>query len=153
MPTIGSGISEQYDRIWEMLRSTVERFTEEQWKTGPADRAIPVRWAYHIVVSVDFYTQPSPEGYDWHARPGFLGDVALLPDRAALLEYVERAARAMRERILGMAESEFMEPSAFPWTGETKLAHFIYVLRHATVHLGEMAMLLRLNGAEEAEWR
>ncbi len=153
MPTIGSGLSEQYDRMWEMLRNTVERFSDEQWKMGPTDRAVPVRWAYHAVTSVGFYAGESPESFDWHARPGFEGDLALLPGRAALLDYLERTAVAMRARILGTADAEFLEPSAFPWTGESKLAHFVYVLRHATVHLGELAMLLRINGAEQAEWR
>jgi len=155
MPKIADALQNQFDRTWQMLRCSIERLTDEQWRTAPNERMIPARWAFHAIRSVDGYAGESRESF----TPVGLEDISweaaseALPSRQVILEYLEKAAEKMRARISSLSEEELLGPTGFPWTGESILEQMIYTLRHAQYHLGELAAALRYHGADEAEWK
>lgn len=156
MGKISDALLSQFDRTWEMLRCSIERLTDEQWRTAPNERMVPARWAYHAIRSADGYAGESREssvlvgleGINWEtAAP------AALPGRQDLLAYLDKVAAKMRARISSLSEEELLGPTGFPWTGESILEQMIYTLRHTQYHLGELAAALRFHGADQAEWK
>jgi hypothetical protein len=156
MTTITSELIEQYDRAWAMLRATIERITDERWRSGDAPGLVPARWALHAIETVAFYMRPTPDGFRWNARFGVDSDAPAdrLPSRADVLAYLEEVRADARATLERMSDSDLLEATnAFPWTGSTILGRMLYTLRHTMTHQGELSMILRFQGADETEWR
>jgi len=155
MATVGTSLSEQYDRMWDMLRATISRFSVDHWAAGERVELMPAKWAFHIIITVDFYARDTQDGFAWDGRYKIDWEkpAQTMPSQQQLLEYLGEVQASMRARLAATADADMMANSVFPWTGKNKAAHFIYTLRHAMYHLGELSMLLRLHGAVETEWR
>jgi|WetSurMetagenome_2_1015567.scaffolds.fasta_scaffold273384_1 hypothetical protein len=155
MSKIADALLHQFDRTWEMLRCSIERLTDEQWRTAPNERMVPARWAYHAIRSADVYAGENRESFsltglaggNWEAAPEDL------PSRQDILKYLGQVEAKMRARISSLSEEQLLGPTGFPWTGESILEQMIYILRHIQYHLGELAAALRSHGANQAEWK
>jgi hypothetical protein len=152
LDTISIALAAQFDRNWEMWRATIARFSDDEWRTAPRDRMLPVRWAYHAIQTVDFYMGENPESFDWETRADWGGDLCQLPNQKELLAYIDAMQAKIHQRLDSANDEEMLRPTAFPWTGHSLLQQMLYLLRHTQYHLGELAMLLRLRGDNEAEW-
>lgn len=153
--TTGPALAEQYDRMWEMMRAAIHRFTPEEWRAGDRPGLVPARWALHAIEAADFYSRPAPDGSVWAGRFGVDWEAPAeeQPGQDAMLDYLGEVQVQVGAWLRGASDADLLGENAFPWTGPNVLSRAVYALRHTMYHLGEMSMLLRLRGAEETEWR
>ena len=150
--TIGEVMARQYDRVWGSFRDAISKFSDAQWRTSDCDWLTPIRLAYHVVETAEFYSRESPksakETLNWDEGP-----VEQLLAQQQLLEYIDRVQPMVREWLMCCDDKTFLSPEIeFPWTGETRLDHAVYSLRHMQHHLGQINAELRRRGLPRGEW-
>jgi hypothetical protein len=155
MSKIADALLSQFDRTWEMLRASIERLTDEQWRTAPNERMIPARWAYHAIGAAYRYARENQEDYDRIELAGVNRESPpeAFPSRQDMLTCLGQVEVKMRTLLNRLSDDELLGPTGFPWTGESILEQMIYTLRHTQYHLGELAAALRFYGSNEAEWK
>jgi hypothetical protein len=147
-------LADQFLRMFFMLRSAVERFPEEDWRTGDSLYQRPAGLALHILQSIDGYCNlKAGEGsgdplaqISWQER-----DSSRLPSQEAVLVYLEKV-EARQANFIATADLLAKE-ELFPWTGTTLLSRALYSLRHAQHHLADMAMELQRRGFRPPDWQ
>jgi hypothetical protein len=156
MQTIGIGLADQFDRMWMMLREAIANCPDEEWKRdGGHWFLVPSRLAYHTVETVDSYCHNSPQEMDWGGRFGIdweSRDTERLPDREAMLAYLEEVQRSLEGMLRSMRDRALLAGHAFPWTGATIMERMIYTLRHSMFHLGQVQAEMRRRGLKGADW-
>ena len=156
MSKIGDALANQFERIWMQVRPAIENCPNAEWRRGDHPAFIPVRLACHLVETVDYYAQPTPESFpgagwgdvDWES-----GDVNALPDRDALLAYMEEVRGRVDAWLRGLSDEELLGGNAFPWTGDSPMERMVYTLRHSQHHLAEINEELTRRGLPPAGWR
>jgi hypothetical protein len=177
---VSGAMAGQLERQWVMLREALTMLDDGQYRGGEGYLA-PARLLMHTIRTSHFYLADGPDGFDWerpfvpHSRGADVGDpasrdvqyerwsraltagdeadVADLPSREALLAYLEEVV-AIGDAWLGeQDEAAWLGPTGFPWTGETRLAQMVYLLRHTQHHIGELNALLRTWDQPRVEWR
>lgn len=146
----------QKHRQWQMLRATINRFSDEEWRQGTKSMMSPAQVAFHLLQWADYYCRDSPNGFDKKARFGVEAndDVEKLPGRADLLNYVDAVEASTAAFLRSLDDTALLQPETIcKWTGSTVLDRILYALRHTTYHLGELSYILRINGAETTEWK
>lgn len=156
MHTIGTGLADQFERMWIMLREAIGNCPDEEWKRDAGHWfLIPSRLAYHTIETVDFYGRESPVEMDWARRFGAdweTKEAEKLPDREPILDYLEEIRGSLGGKLRSMSDEAFLAGHAFPWTGATVLERMIYTLRHSMFHAGQIQAELRRRGLQGAEW-
>jgi len=153
---LGNALAEQFDRAWEMLIATVQRCPPERWGAGARPDLVPARWALHAVETVDFYAQDAPDGFAWGGRFGVDwegAEAAELPSQEQIVDYAQDVRYALARWLRASSDDDLLADSAFPWCGATVLERVLYALRHTHQHVGELTMLLRVDGAHADDWR
>lgn len=158
---VAAELVRQYDNLWDVLGSTVRRIPRKQWTVGAAPARTPARQVCHIIASCEHYatgrsTARNRFGCDADALEGEVPADAL-PSVDDVLAYIGVARRAVRLWIQGMDERALLGPSpsakCHQVRGKTPLGHVLYVLRHATVHLGHLRAELRSRGLPYSVFR
>ena len=153
--TIGQTLAEQYDRVWGTLRDALGKMSDQQWRESDCDWLTPVRQAYHIVETAEFYAGAKGQGYKWGSLGGNWEESpsAELPSQAQMLAFLERVQATVRKWLVECGDAEYLLPEAgFAWTGGTRLSRALYSLRHAQHHLGQLNAELRRKGLARGEW-
>jgi uncharacterized damage-inducible protein DinB len=150
--TIGEVVARQYDRVWGTFRDAISKLSDPQWRTSECDWLAPIRLAYHLVETAEFYSLSSPkdgaEPLDWDS-----GATDQLPSQAQLLAYIDRVQPMVREWLTTCSDEAFLSSETeFDWTGGTRLDRAIYSLRHSQHHLGQINAELRRKGLPRGEW-
>jgi uncharacterized damage-inducible protein DinB len=150
--TIGEVLARQYDRVWNSLRDAVSKLSDQQWRTSDCDWLAPIRQAYHLVDTAEFYTRRSPkegdDSLDWANGP-----IGQLPSQEQLLAFIDRVQPIVREWLTACGDGAFMSAEAeFHWTGGTRLDRAVYSLRHSQHHLGQINAELRRKGLPRGAW-
>lgn len=135
-----------------MFRELVAAFPDGCWETTVEPVRSPRRFGIHAVQSVDVYLNLRPEDVDRKGLRDWQGPLESLPDRDELLGYAEEVLKRLHQQWGDRSDDDLLEPTAFEWTGSTRLGQHAYCLRHLMFHLGEMAMLARQSGVAEAPW-
>ena len=144
----------QYENLFHLLSVTSRRMSHKQWTSGPTPARTPVRQACHIVGSSDAYATGN-----WDICREHFGiqvdslDVEIpadqLPTVKQVLAYTDAARQRVSRWLGAMSNEELCGPAPNPgWAqrGWTLLGHVIYVLRHATLHLGYLRQELNARG-------
>jgi len=150
--TIGEVLARQYDRVWEMLRDAISQLSDEQWRTSDCEWLAPIRLAYHLVETAEFYRfddpQEATEPLNWDEGP-----TEALPSQAELLAYLDRVQSMVREWLTAGGEGEWLRPDdKYEWTGGTRLDRAVYSLRHSQHHVGQINAELRRKGLRRGKW-
>jgi len=149
---IGAIIAHQFDRVWGSLRDAISKLSDDQYRTSDSEWLAPIRLAYHIVETAEFYALKTPdEGsppLDWDTGPS-----ENLPTKEELLLYLDRVQATIREWLTKCSDEIFLlaEPD-FKDCGGTRLDRAIYSLRHAQHHLGQINAELRRKGLPRGGW-
>jgi hypothetical protein len=146
----------QYENLFHVLSVSSRRMSHKQWTSGPTPARTPVRQVCHITGSCDAYA-----AQDWgicrehFGRPVDWLNIETpadqLPKVKQVLEYVDAARQRLTRWLGAMSNEELCGPAPNPgWAqrGWTPLGHVIYVLRHATLHLGYLRAELNERGLE-----
>lgn len=147
-----SGLADQFDRSWWMLRDAVTRFTEEEWYSEIVPGMAPARRAFHLVYWSDVYVRRSRTAVTGVPDPD-TADLRSLPGQAALLGYMDQVADRIDSVLRKGRASQLLRDFGTRRTGANLHERLIYVLRHNLQHYGELQAMLRLAGHEPGEWR
>ena len=153
--TIGEVLARQYDRVWGTLRDAISQLSDEQWRASECAWLAPVRQAYHLVETAEFYGGETSKGYkfgslggNWEESPA-----AELPAQQQVLELIDRVQPRLRRWLTECSDSDFLaEETDFQWTGGTRLDRALYSLRHSQHHLGQINTELRRRGLPRGKW-
>lgn len=152
--TIIQALSNQYQRTLLMFREAVKAFPPEQWRVVENYYPRPAASAYHTLETIDFYSSgKTSDEFPWGHRFGVkweTKDYERLPSQKQLLNYLDEIEAKLTDWL------EQMDLSApernYSWTGETRLEHAIYVLRHTHQHTAELSLELHHRGFNSPEW-
>ena len=155
MDVIAASINRQFARMLGSLIDAMEKLDEAGTRAGDVDFLIPGRLAYHVLGSVDFYTEAAPNraminklGGHWEKSP-----VAELPSKERLVEYAVALRGKIAAYLATVPDAVMLAPgTGFDWTGETVLERLVYALRHAQHHVGQINAELRRRGLPRGAW-
>jgi hypothetical protein len=136
----------QYDNLFHVLRVTIHRISLKQWVEGADPFRTPVRQACHILESCEYYA--TGEGGGCRRRFGCLagsldGEIPAeqLPNPAQVVDYLLDVEQKVKAWLGGIREEDLLGRCPnWGWRerGLTLLGHILYVLRHATFHIGHL---------------
>jgi uncharacterized damage-inducible protein DinB len=149
---------ETFNRNWDMYHEAVKKIPDEHWRTGEISYLTPARIIYHVLECVDFYSNPTSEGYNWGHRFNIDWEEDVLseklPTKEQTKEYLEEMIEKLNDWLQELSDSDLLSPEkAFPWTGKTTLGRALYILVHSRQHLGEINAELRRRGLSRVEWQ
>ncbi|HJN14744.1 MAG TPA: DinB family protein, partial [Armatimonadota bacterium] len=153
MPTTGEALADQFDRCWEMLRSSARRISPDRWRKDDNAKLNPARWALHAVEAAEWYERDDPDGFPWGKRFGDWerGSADQLPTQDELIAYIDEVAATLGAHLRASTDEDLAAASPYPWTGETNIGRWVYTLRHTTFHAGEVDMNLRMELGPDEE--
>jgi hypothetical protein len=157
--TVTLDLLDQWHRTLAMVWSTIEVFDDEQWRTGLTWFHTPARVAYHLVESLDVYFVAARAGQELVRGARFGGNWSELsdedlPGQADLLEYLDEVQARMEAEFVALDDGQLAAPfDVYPWSGSTRLGHYVYAHRHTMHHLGGLAVLAAHHGHAEDNWR
>ena len=140
-----------------MLRTTIGKFTVEQWTSGISRFQAPAQVAYHVIECLDAYFREDPDApYTWGYRFGApfweLADDAQ-PNQEDLLSYLQDIEERIVRELSSLSDEELAAPhDAEKRHAETRLGHYIYALRHTMHHHGALTLLSIYHGNEGGSW-
>ena len=145
----------QYTAFFSVLEQAINNCTEEVWRSSTDFFFIPARLALHIVETLDFYLQPTPENFPWGKKLGNWETSGAddLPSKNQILDYMTEIKEAVSS-ALEVTDEVLLSTNMTPWSKylQSYLDRLFYVLRHSHHHLGQMNMILKTNGLEPAPW-
>ncbi|MHA2379475.1 MAG: DinB family protein [Candidatus Thorarchaeota archaeon] len=150
---IVDSITRQFASTWDMVRQAIDNIPDEDWRAAHGEWCYATT-AFHIVETVDFYSQRSPDGFDWGGR----FDIAKngghqpknMPSKKELLDYLDEMEKRI-VRVLRTPEIPLRQKDGFHWF-ESVLEKLLYALRHTVFHTGELALALRTWKCKKLKW-
>ena len=152
-------LEDHANRAFGMILCAAKGFSEAEWFKASSERMTPARIVHHILQTTERYTWlGKPAEYagenkgqfplDWEDTPtsrDFLG-------RDAACEHLEQARLATLEWIAQSGDGLLTGKPIWPWTGGTKLAQFLYLLRHLQHHMAELNAELHRRSLPVVDW-
>jgi hypothetical protein len=155
---IATELAGQFRRQFASLREMLAGMPPGQWREGDTAALVPARLAYHVLAGAELYARSST--YEEYAARRRYGDGWLtmppeqLPDTDAAATAIDQMAASVAAWLEGLSDETLLAfDDAFPWTGATRLARAMYLLRHSQNHIGELNAELRRRGLPRATWR
>ncbi|MFX1606390.1 MAG: hypothetical protein ACFFDD_10825 [Promethearchaeota archaeon] len=172
MNRIAEHLVNQFDRSWAMLVQAIEKVPNEKWPE--CIESIDIPWSetegmnvwyfsntvFHTIETVDFYTRDTPndfkwgykiEGIDWKSESPSLTTSRIT--KKDMLEYLTETKDNLNKKLSSFSEDEFFEQDGFRKWQASRLAKFIYTLRHSMWHIGELGRAIRDWDCERISWR
>jgi hypothetical protein len=154
-----------------MLRLAIENVPDEKWidcietidKPWSETKGMNVWYfsnvVYHTIQTVDFYTRDDPDDFKWGGRIGGIDWKTESPDITAsritkddMLKYLDETRTNLSDKLRSFSEDELFERDGFKEWQESRLAKFIYTLRHSMWHIGELGRTLRNYECDRISW-
>jgi hypothetical protein len=150
--TIGEVLARQFERVFGSLRDALSKMDDQQYRASDCEWLAPIRQAYHLVETAEFYTNQSvDEGappLDWDNGP-----VEALPSKSELIAYLDRVQPRVCQWLTGTPDDVFLSNEAdFNDSGGTRLDRAVVSLRHAQHHLAQINAELRRKGLPRGAW-
>jgi len=154
---LSQGLLENYRSTLKLVADVISQFDDIQWLEGNSQLQVPWKLSYHIVDCLDYYFREAPEiEYDWGYRfGGGWWELAEkdVPSRQDMLKYLENIEERIITHLSSLEDQELQKPfDREKEHGETKLAHYIYGLRHTMHHHGSLSLLSLQFGNDEGIW-
>ena len=139
-----------------LIRDTINNFDDEKWRKEYTWFQVPVRVARHTIECLDFYFKEQGAPFSWDTRfgrPYWETPNDEQPSQAELVAYlddlearIETIFAAMRDEELGEIYDNTAEKPV------TKIAHYLYALRHTVHHNGSLVALADILGVPSGDW-
>jgi hypothetical protein len=145
----------QYNNLFEVLTATIRPLSRKQWVGGPRPSQIPARQACHIIWACEVYATGNLDGCQ--PRYGcamenldFDIPVALYPTPHQVIHYANEVRGMVKLWLESKTEVDLGASMIHERRSRTGLGHVLYVLRHATLHLGFLCSELDNRGIKTA---
>jgi hypothetical protein len=156
---VSNALLAQFNRHWNMLEQAIEKYPQELWFVDEGD------WTYsyiifHILETTKFYIAKSPDEMEWGKRASIdwekdskekITEAKSKITKEFLLEYMEELKEDTSNLLEKLSIEELDNKEGFHWF-ESVLEKLLYLLRHNSVHLGELAKTLRDKNLERMIW-
>ncbi len=145
MTTTTNSLINQFAGSWKMLRQAINNVSDDNWNEGTS------KWVFsdmvlHIISTTDFYCGNSPDEFKGPTSEG-KDD----PSKEVLLTYLGEMEKKVGSVLQSLKEADLHEKDGFQWFNSI-FEKFVYLLRHNSLHLGELSYFLRDKGLKRMEW-
>jgi uncharacterized damage-inducible protein DinB len=139
-----------------MLDDALKGITEEKWLTE-IDGWTYADVIYHILNTQEFYIRDTPKGMKWgelYGSPELKNSKPMdyYPKKETLLKYLEEVKNSLRNYLLSIKDEDLYNSDGFKEHLSSIHKKLLYLLRHNAHHLGELALMHRINNLEKVEW-
>ncbi|MHA1965793.1 MAG: hypothetical protein ACXACG_12395 [Candidatus Thorarchaeota archaeon] len=169
---IVKNLVKQYESSWLMLRQCIENIPDEKWAVGI--KVIDRPWSevkgeniwyysdrvYHVIQTVEYYTNDDPKTMKWGDRIGGIEWRKESPEVTAsrikkndMFEYIEETEKKLREKLMSFSDNDLFEVDGFSEWQDSRLAKFLYTMRHSMWHIGELSRALRDYDCKRVSWQ
>ncbi len=158
--SISKALLSQFNRHWDMLKQAIENYPDEEWGKDEGEWTFSYI-IFHIIETTKFYIANSPDEMNWGARAGIdwekdskekIAKAKIDMSKKFLSDYMNEIKEKTTELLENISEEELTNTDSFQWF-KSILEKLIYLLRHNSVHLGELSKTLRDEGFERMIWR
>ncbi len=149
----------QFESKWKMLRDAVDKCPEEKWHEGEGDWIYS--WSvYHIIETADFYSRNNPESMTWGIKTGINWDIDSKDEiiskkskitKSFLNNYLEEIELRISRSLSETKDKDLLLKDDFRWF-DSVYEKLVYLLRHNSFHIGELAQKLRNWRSERLKW-
>ena len=169
---IAEHLVKQFEACWEILRQSIENVPDEKWAIGI--EIINKPWSetkgmnvwyfservYHIIQTIEFYSNDDPSIMKWGSRIGGIDWKSESPETTAMriekddmLNYLEEIKEKLEKKLRSFSDKDMFETDGFSEWQESRLAKFLYTMRHSMWHIGELSRALRDYECDRTKWR
>ena len=150
----------QFKRKWKMLREAIRNCPNHKWHDGKDDWIFSYL-AYHIVETADFYTQEDYEKMKWGKVSSIdwdkdskeeINEKKKKVTKKLVFDYLEEMNRIIIEILENKSDEDLLKKDSFYWF-DSIYEKMLYLLRHNSFHIGELAFMLREWDADRIKWR
>jgi len=156
---ISRALLEQFKSKWDMLRQSIEKYPNDHW--GKEEGEWTYAWIiYHIIETAKFYVADSPEKMKWSKRVGIDWDKDNIEEiikkksritKEFLLEYLEEIEQDTNKLLESLTLEDYDKNDGFHQF-QSVFEKLVYLLRHSTLHLGELSKELRNKEYDRMKW-
>lgn len=152
------GIVRQFELSWDMLDEIMSRCSDPVWRAELPQPYSIGRLCFHVIQSTARYCRAGKQRADLDPF-GFGGnELKVRMDTFPSADEMKVYSRKVRKRTLAWlgsldAVALGTNDGAFQWTGRSVGERVLYTLKHFHHHLGQMNLLLRMQGIDRVEWR
>jgi hypothetical protein len=169
---ISEHLVKQYESCWNLLYQCIENVPDENWTVGI--KTIDKSWSeakgenvwyfsytvYHIIQTVEFYTYDDPKTMKWGDSIGGIDWKVESPEVTAsrikkdnMVEYMQVTKEKLKLKLKSFSEHELFESDGFSEWQPSRLAKFLYTMRHSMWHIGELSRALRDFDCKRTSWQ
>ncbi|MCK5152418.1 MAG: hypothetical protein KAQ65_11270, partial [Candidatus Thorarchaeota archaeon] len=109
---------------------------------------------------VEYYSNDDPKTMKWGSRIGGIEWRKETPEETAtrikkddMLDYVEETEGKLREKLISFSESDLFQADGFSEWQDSRLAKFLYTMRHSMWHIGELSRAHREYDCKRISWQ
>ena len=149
----------QFKRKWTMLIDALSKCPEDRFHDGIGEWTYSST-VYHILETADFYIKDNPDemkwglkaGYDWNTDSKEIIKMKLKElTKSLLLEYLEEIDKKINDFLIEKSDEDLLKKDDFHWF-DSIYDKLVYLLRHNSYHLGELAKTLRDWKCDRIKW-
>jgi len=150
----------QFERKWIMLKDAIEKCPDQYW--NEAEDEWTFSWiSFHIIETANFYSKSNPDEMVWGKKAGINYEDNTEEEiierkskitKIFLLDYSKEIEQRISNFLLTINDIDLLKSDDFPWF-KSIYEKLIYLLRHNSYHLGELALILRVSEGENLEWK
>ncbi len=149
----------QFKGKWIMLRDSIDKCPVDKLHEGIGEWTYS--WTiYHVIETAEFYIRETHEGMVWGSRAGFdwkddskdaISKKKTEITKEFLLEYLKEIDERVSKFLKENKDEDLLKKDSFHWF-KSVYEKLIYLLRHNSFHIGELAKTLREWKIERIKW-
>ncbi|MHA1953651.1 MAG: hypothetical protein ACW96U_06885 [Candidatus Heimdallarchaeaceae archaeon] len=149
----------QFKGKWIMLRDSVDKCPVDRFHEGIGEWTYS--WTiYHVIETAEFYIGETPETMNWGLRAGFdwkedskevITKRKTAITKEFLREYLEEIDEKVSKFLNEKNDEDLLKKDGFHWFKSIN-EKLVYMLRHNSFHIGELAKSLREWETDRIKW-
>ena len=157
--SFGKALESQFKEKWSMLIDALSKCPEDRFHDGIGEWSFSYT-IYHIIETAEFYIRNTPDGMKWGLRAGFdwntdsketINKMKKKLTKSLLLKYLEEIQNRIDKFLNEKKDEDLLKKDDFHWF-ESIYEKLVYLLRHNSFHIGELAKTLREWGTDRIKW-
>ena len=157
--TLSSILITQFKDKWRMLKQTIDKIPDDKWHKGK-NKWIYSWGVYHVIETADFYSLTYHEDMQW----GKVADIDWKKDseeeiekkklnltKKMMYDYMDEMDKRITKFLENKSDEDLLKKDSYYWF-ESIYGKLIYLLRHNSFHIGELAKALRDWDCERFKW-
>jgi hypothetical protein len=149
----------QFEGKWKMLVEAIVKCPNEKFHDGIGEWSYSFS-IYHIIETANFYIGDKPEEMKWGLKAGFdwntdskekISKKKREITKEMLLDYCEEIEKKIHNFLENNNDEDLIKKDGFHWFSSI-YEKLVYLLRHNSFHIGELAKTLREWETDRIKW-